>query len=100
MRELESLTNFRCLEIEIEDPALVVENFHLSSKMDIFYIKFLDGSTWYDGDFDDKYMRKRKMHLNLEGETCVGYWIEMQLRATEDLLLTGNGANKLDFGKP
>ncbi|KAH6818032.1 hypothetical protein C2S51_001635 [Perilla frutescens var. frutescens] len=94
LRELESLINLRCLEIQIEDPALAAENMRLSSKLERFQI-IIDP---FSSSQFDSYSSNNKLSLQLEGGSCVGDWIEMQLlKDTECLCLSGDGANNVDY---
>ncbi|KAH6807152.1 NB-ARC domain-containing disease resistance protein [Perilla frutescens var. frutescens] len=90
LRELEALTNLRCLEIEIDDLALAAENIHLSSKLDRFDIEIHDlKPSWSLPQFSSN-----KVSLLWDGETHLGEWIKMLLRRdVECLNLNGNGAN-------
>ncbi|KAH6827620.1 hypothetical protein C2S53_015305, partial [Perilla frutescens var. hirtella] len=95
LRELESLINLKCLEIEIENPALATENMHLSSNLERFQIRI--PSMHMPHNFSS-YRSYKKLSLKWEGRTCIGDWIEKQLLPDAECLhLRGNGANNVDY---
>ncbi|KAG8372108.1 hypothetical protein BUALT_Bualt12G0032200 [Buddleja alternifolia] len=88
LNELQSLSNLRCLEIEIEDFTLASEEIRLSPKIVKYDIRFIKS---YSGQPFEK-----RMYLKCPREISLGNWIHIFLRNTEYLKLEGDGSNSLN----
>ncbi|KAG8372061.1 hypothetical protein BUALT_Bualt12G0027400 [Buddleja alternifolia] len=91
LNELQSLSNLKCLEIEIDDWALASEEICLSSKI-----------VKYDITFNlrdpPSHFENRGMSFKWPREIRLGNWIHIFL-STECLHLEGNGSNSLDLAQ-